>query len=235
MHKVTIVPRGQALGYTLNLPEEDRYLRTREELLDEIRVLLGGRAAEQVVFGRVSTGAANDLERVTAIARAMVFDFGMGDTAHSRTLRADNYALLGGDEAPARRRAGGASATAAYETRCALVEQHREPLDRLAEALLERETLDREEVLELLADVPVRSDESAAIGTLLALFDQPYGDGRPDLRLRPRAPVRRRLLSSPSAAISACLASRAASASRTRLRLGAEVGGRRATRTCRWA
>ena len=81
LHKVTIVPRGDALGYTLNLPEEDRYIRTREELIDEITMLLSGRAAEQVVFGRISTGAANDLERVTAIARSMVFEYGMGESA----------------------------------------------------------------------------------------------------------------------------------------------------------
>jgi cell division protease FtsH len=166
------VPRGQALGYTLNLPEEDRYLRTREELMDEICMLLGGRAAEQLAFGKVSTGAANDLERVTAIARAMVFEFGMGDSAHSRTVRADNYSL---SEETKRLRDEDQTriCDGCYEDALALVEQHRSALDRLAEALLERETLDRKEVLELLRDVPVRSDESAAIGTLLALFDQP--------------------------------------------------------------
>ena len=176
--KVTIVPRGQALGYTLNLPEEDRYLRTREELLDEICMLLGGRAAEQLAFGKVSTGAANDLERVTAIARAMVFEFGMGDSAHSRTVRADNYSL---SEETKRLRDEDQTriCDGCYEDALALVEQHRVALDRLAEALLERETLDRKEVLELLRDVPVRSDESAAIGTLLALFDQPYGTAGP--------------------------------------------------------
>jgi cell division protease FtsH len=170
--KVTIVPRGQALGYTLNLPEEDRYLRTREELLDEIRMLLGGRAAEQLAFGKVSTGAANDLERVTAIARAMVFEFGMGDSMHARTVRADNYGL---SEETKRQRDEDQSriCDGCYEDALALVEQHRRALDSLAEALLERETLDRQEVKELLRDVPVRSDESAAIGTLLALFDRP--------------------------------------------------------------
>ena len=93
IQKVTIVPRGTALGYTLNLPEEDRYIRTRDELIDEITMLLSGRAAEHVVFGRISTGAANDLERVTTIARAMVFEYGMGESVTSRTMRADNYAL----------------------------------------------------------------------------------------------------------------------------------------------
>jgi methylmalonyl-CoA epimerase len=93
VHKVTIVSRGQALGYTLNLPAEDRYLHTKEELVDMMKVYLAGRAAEQVVFGRVTNGAANDLERATDLARAMVFDYGMSSIVASRTMRADNYAL----------------------------------------------------------------------------------------------------------------------------------------------
>ena len=91
--KVTIVARGQALGYTLNMPTEDRYLHTREEFVDLMKVYLAGRAAEQVVFGRITNGAANDLERVTDLARSMVFEYGMSEVAESRTMRADNYAL----------------------------------------------------------------------------------------------------------------------------------------------
>src|SRR5215831_3980393 len=90
VQKVTIVSRGQALGYTLNLPTEDRYLHTKEELVDMMKVYLAGRAAEQVVFGRVTNGAANDLEKATDLARAMVFEYGMGDAVPSRTMRADN-------------------------------------------------------------------------------------------------------------------------------------------------
>src|SRR5213078_5182700 len=93
VHKVTIVSRGQALGYTLNLPTEERYLHTTEEFQDLLKVYLAGRAAEQVVFGRVTNGAANDLEKVTALARAMVFEYGMSNVVTSRTMRADNYAL----------------------------------------------------------------------------------------------------------------------------------------------
>ena len=91
--KATIVSRGQALGYTLNTPAEDRYMHTREEFLDLMMVFLAGRAAEEIVFGRITNGAANDLERVTEIARSMVFEFGMSEVAPSRTMRADNYAL----------------------------------------------------------------------------------------------------------------------------------------------
>ena len=80
VHKISIVPRGvAALGYTLQMPEEDRYLRTKKELLGEVDVLLGGRAAEQVVFGEVSTGAGNDLQRATDLVRRMITDYGMSD------------------------------------------------------------------------------------------------------------------------------------------------------------
>ena len=77
----------------LHLPEEERYLETKEELLDLMVMALAGRAAEELVFGRVTNGAANDLEKVTQIARSMVFEWGMGESVTSRTLRADNYAL----------------------------------------------------------------------------------------------------------------------------------------------
>src|SRR5437870_7452641 len=92
LQKVTIISRGEALGYAFYLPEEDRYLHTKEELIDRMVVALAGRAAEEVVFGRVTNGAANDLEKVTEIARAMVFEWGMSDSVSSRTVRADNYA-----------------------------------------------------------------------------------------------------------------------------------------------
>src|SRR5438477_12560292 len=91
LQKVTIVSRGNALGYAFYLPEEDRYLHTKEELADRMVVALSGRAAEEVVFGRVTNGAADDLEKVTEIARAMVFEWGMSETVTSRTMRADNY------------------------------------------------------------------------------------------------------------------------------------------------
>ena len=93
VQKVTIVSRGRALSYTLNTPQEDRYLHTKEEFIDLMKVMLAGRAAEQIVFGAVTNGAANDLERVTELARSMIFEFGMGEEVASRTVRADNYAL----------------------------------------------------------------------------------------------------------------------------------------------
>ena len=88
VHKISIVPRGRALGYTLNLPEEDRYLKTREELIDYMTVLLGGRAAEEIVFGAITTGASDDLLRVAEISRSMVHDYAMGTTITSRRVSA---------------------------------------------------------------------------------------------------------------------------------------------------
>jgi cell division protease FtsH len=166
--KATIVSRGQALGYTLNIPAEDRYLHTREEFVDLMMVFLAGRAAEQVVFGRITNGAANDLERVTHIARSMVFEFGMSEVAPSRTMRADNYALS--EETKRLRDSEQARLTDhAYEEAQRLLLKHRASLDRVAEALLEKETLDRAELESLLADVRPESRSSETVGQVRAL------------------------------------------------------------------
>jgi cell division protease FtsH len=163
VQKVTIVSRGAALGYTLNLPAEDRYLETKDELVDMLKIALAGRAAEQVVFGRVTNGAAGDLERATEIARAMVFEWGMSEGITSRTLRADNYALS--EETKRLRDTEQARLTdEAYAEAVRLVSKHRAPLDRLTQALLEKETIVREEVLLLLADVQPESSASATVG-----------------------------------------------------------------------
>jgi cell division protease FtsH len=172
LQKVTIVARGTALGYTFHLPEEDRYLHTKEELQDWMIVALAGRAAEEVVFGRVTNGAANDLEKVTDIARHMVFDWGMSDAVSSRTMRADNYALSEAtkrlrDEEQARLTDG------AYEEALRLLKKHRPPLDRVASALLEKETLVRDEVLELFKDVEPESRASETVGVPRVVASQP--------------------------------------------------------------
>ena len=163
VQKVTIVARGPALGYTLNLPAEDRYLHTKEELIDLMKVYLGGRAAEQVVFGRVTNGAANDLEKVTELARAMVFEYGMSEVVTSRTMRADNYALS--EETKRLRDSEQARLTDhAFAEAVRLLSKHRSALDRVANALLEKETLVREEVESLLADTAVESRSSDFVG-----------------------------------------------------------------------
>jgi cell division protease FtsH len=163
IQKVTIVSRGQALGFTLHLPSEDRYMQTKEELVDMMKIALAGRAAEEVVFGRVTNGAASDLEKATQMARSMVFEWGMSEVVQSRTMRADNYALS--EETKRLRDNEQARLTdGAYAEAVRLVDKHRAPLDRLAHALLEKETLLRDELATLLADVEAESRASETVG-----------------------------------------------------------------------
>jgi cell division protease FtsH len=164
VQKVTIVARGDALGYAFYLPDEERFLLTKEELVDRMTVALAGRAAEQIVFGRVTNGAASDLEKATEIARSMVFEWGMSDVVTSRTMRADNYALS--EETKKLRDQEQARLTdGAYTEAVRLLERHRVALDRVALALLEKETLVREEILSLLADVEPESRSAETVGT----------------------------------------------------------------------
>jgi cell division protease FtsH len=164
VQKVTIVARGHALGYTLNLPVEDRYLHTKEELVDVMKIALAGRAAEQVVFGRVTNGAANDLEKVTDLARAMVFEYGMSESVVTRTMRADNYALS--EETKRLRDQEQALLTDhAFAESVRLLEKHRGALDRIANALLEKETLVQSELQALVHDIEQESHHSETVGT----------------------------------------------------------------------
>ena len=166
IHKVTIVPRGRALGFMMSLPEEDRYVLSKDELEDWLKVTLGGRASEQVVFGRITNGAANDLERATAVARSMVFEWGMGSSTTSHQMRADNYALS--EETKRLRDHEQREITdTAYAEALRLVTAHREHLDRIAAALLEKETLERDEIEKLHCDLPPESNASGQIGVEL--------------------------------------------------------------------
>ena len=169
--KATIVSRGQALGYTLNTPAEDRYMHTREEFVDLMKVFLAGRAAEEVVFGRITNGAANDLERVTAdrpldgVRVRHVRGGAVTDDARGQ-LRA-----LGGDEAAPRLGAGPPHRPRVRRGQAPPVQAPR-ALDRVAQALLEKETLDRAELQALLADVVPESHSSETVGTVRALPDR---------------------------------------------------------------
>jgi cell division protease FtsH len=181
VQKATIVPRGHALGYTFNLPDEERYLHTREEFIDWMKIALAGRAAEQVVFGRVTNGAANDLEKVTDLARAMVFEYGMSEGVVSRTMRADNYALS--EETKRLRDSEQARLTDdAYDEAVRLITKHRAALDRMSGALLEKETLVRHEILALVADVEPESQASETVGRVVPLQrrDGDAAELRPD-------------------------------------------------------
>jgi cell division protease FtsH len=162
VHKISIISRGQALGYTISLPTEDKFLTTRAELADTLAMTLGGRAAEEIVFGEITTGAANDLEKVTATAKQMVMRFGMSEKLGPRTFGHDQSQPFLGREF---------SATADYseeiareiddEIRRIVEEAHqtarqvlgdrREDLDRLSKLLLQHETIEREEFEALLA------------------------------------------------------------------------------------
>jgi len=168
VQKATIVARGDALGYTFHLPDEERYLHTKEELIDWMTIGLAGRAAEHVVFGRVTNGAANDLEKVTSLARAMVFEYGMAEGVVSRTMRADNYAL---SEETKRLRDSeqGRLTDGAYHEAIRLLEKHRSALDRVAGALLDKETLNRDDLASLMADVRPESHSSDTVGTVRVL------------------------------------------------------------------
>jgi cell division protease FtsH len=152
VHRISIVPRGRALGYTLNLPAEDRYLKTREELLDYMTVLLGGRVAEQIVFGSITTGASDDLKRVADIAHSMVHDYAMGSAGVGRTpdgdVRLSETTLRLRDEE--RRELVDEARRAARR----LIVSHRAQLDALAVELLSNEVLDRDAIDRVMAGVP---------------------------------------------------------------------------------
>jgi cell division protease FtsH len=153
VHKISIVPRGRALGYTLNLPDEDRYLKTREELIDLMTMLLGGRMAEQLVFGEVTTGASDDLKRVAQLARSMVYDYAMGTAGAAQRAITEGDA----DSEQFRRIRDEEQQELAYEaTRTAqeLIAAHRDKLDEFATALLEQEVLERDEIERIMQGVP---------------------------------------------------------------------------------
>jgi cell division protease FtsH len=164
VHRISIVPRGHALGYTLNLPEEDRYLKTREELIDFMTMLLGGRAAEQLVFGAITTGASDDLKRVAEIAHAMVHDYAMGTGTTSLRV------VVGDDASESTRRIRDEEvrelAEEGFRAALALIDSHRPQLDQLALTLLTNEVLERPDIDRILGDVPRAAPSRRASGEL---------------------------------------------------------------------
>jgi cell division protease FtsH len=159
VHKISIIPRGiGALGYTIQRPIEDRFLMTRDELDNKMAVLLGGRASEHIVFGHLSTGAADDLAKVTDIARSMVMRYGMVEKLGHVTYGANRHSFLGGD-GPAFQEREFSEETAreidcavreivdqAFDKAVGLLERHRSTLERGAQLLLEKETLNEEDL-----------------------------------------------------------------------------------------
>jgi cell division protease FtsH len=150
VHRISIIPRGKALGYTLNLPEEDRYLKTKEELLDYLVVLLGGRVTEHVVFGQVTTGASDDLRKVHEISRSMVTQYGMGTELMSKQLPADDYSMSD----YTRRQIDEEQqylTDLAHRRAMRLVVDNRTLLEAFAFTLLENEVLERSDIERLVA------------------------------------------------------------------------------------
>ncbi len=161
VHRVSIIPRGvAALGYTLQLPEEERYLMTKEELLIKISILFGGRAAEELIFKEISTGAQNDLEKATELARAIVMDYGMSEILGPQTFRKRESLFL---DIPYKERELVSEETAklidseisqilktCYNKAKKILEEKREKLERLVELLLQREVLEGEILYQIL-------------------------------------------------------------------------------------
>jgi cell division protease FtsH len=153
VHRVSIVPRGKALGYTLNLPEEDRYLKTREELIDFMTMLLGGRAAEEIVFGAITTGASDDLSRVADISRSMVHEYAMGTSITSRKVSAEGGAVSDRTR-QLRDEEQQHLADEAMRMAVRLINGHRKQLDALAHELLRNEVLERGDIDRIMDGVP---------------------------------------------------------------------------------
>jgi cell division protease FtsH len=162
VHKISIISRGQALGYTISLPSEDKFLTTRSALMDQLAMTLGGRAAEELVFHEVTTGAANDIEKVTATAKHMVMRYGMSEKLGPRMLgRSHDMPFLGRDMGSEPDYSEEIAREIDDEIRRVIEEahgrarqvltEHMEELHKISELLIERETIDKDQFERLLA------------------------------------------------------------------------------------
>ena len=197
VHKITIVSRGQALGLTISLPTEDRYLTTKSALMDELAMTLGGRAAEELVFHEVTTGAANDLEKVTATAKQMIMRFGMSEKLGPRVLgRNHDMPFLGRDY--------GAEADyseevakeiddeirrvieEAHDTAISILREHMDELHRLSAILIERETIDKDQFERLLAGESEESVFAEPVAPAPVAPEEEEAARKPKLKPQPR-------------------------------------------------
>ena len=165
VHKISIIPRGRALGYTLTLPTEDKYLVTRSELIDQLAMLLGGRTAEELVFSEITTGDQNDIEKATKVARQMTMEFGMSDKLGPVTLgHKQEQVFLGRDFTAEPNYSDEVAFQIDQEVRRLVDEAHKEAtriltdqrdrLDTIAKILVDKETIGKEELLKLLEGDP---------------------------------------------------------------------------------
>jgi cell division protease FtsH len=165
VHKISIISRGQALGYTISLPREDRYLTTKSALMDQLAAVLGGRAAEELVFNEVTTGAANDLEKVTHTAKQMIMRYGMSEKLGPRVLGRNQDMPFLGREMASEPDYSEEIARAiddeihrvieeAHVRARHVLEEHLDELHRLSAILVERETIDKDQFIKLLEGAP---------------------------------------------------------------------------------
>jgi len=176
VHKITIMPRGRALGYTMVLPDEDKYSTTRNQLLDQLAYSLGGRAAEELIFHDPSTGASNDIEKATALARAMVTQYGMTEVIGAIKLGTDaSEPFMGRDYGHQRDYSESVAATVDTEIRKLIENAHQEAydileanrsiLDEMVLQILEKETLNKEEIAKIFAKVKAWPNRPAWTGS----------------------------------------------------------------------
>jgi cell division protease FtsH len=165
VHKVSVISRGQALGYTISLPAEDKFLTSRAELTETMAMTLGGRAAEEIVFGEITTGASNDLEKVTETAKQMVMRFGMSERLGPRVFGHDRGQPFLGREFSSEPDYSDEIAReiddeirriveSAHQTAKDLLTERRTDLEGISKVLLERETIDAEQFVALLDGKP---------------------------------------------------------------------------------
>ncbi len=188
IHKVTIIPRGRAGGYTLALPMEDKYFSRRSELVDQLAYALGGRTAEELVFKDPSTGASNDIDKATNLARKMVMEYGMSDKLGPlRYGKPEGEVFLGRDYSRGNDVSDEVAnaideevrrlITQAHDEAREILSMHRQALDDIANALLEKETLDAAEIAVLFADVPKWEHIEGGALRIQAPSRLPVGDG----------------------------------------------------------
>ncbi|MHB1165004.1 MAG: ATP-dependent zinc metalloprotease FtsH [Candidatus Nanopelagicales bacterium] len=176
VHKITIMPRGRALGYTMVLPDQDKYSTTRSQMLNQLAYMLGGRAAEELIFHDPTTGASNDIEKATAVARAMVTQYGMTERLGAiRYGQEQNEVFLGRDMGHIRDYSEEVAAAIDEEVRAFIEAAHQEAydilvanrdvLDAMVLALLDRETLDKSEIEEIFTELELREVRPAWTGS----------------------------------------------------------------------
>jgi len=162
VHKISVISRGQALGYTISMPQEDRFLTTRAELRDAMAMTLGGRAAEELIFGEITTGASNDLEKVTQTAKQMVMRFGMSEKLGPRVFGHDHGQPFLGREFSTEPDYSDEIAReiddevrriieAAHQRAQDILTEHQHDLTKISDILVKRETIEKEEFLALLS------------------------------------------------------------------------------------